>query len=125
MNITSFTRMVQTFGSDPKRWESDDIENAESFAATPMAAEITAEEAKLDKRLDLFSVPFRDNLNERLYAAIMSETGRKFMFLFIRHSTWISLLFMIGGFYLGWRGSHQHIQNEENYFRTMFDVTIY
>lgn len=125
MNLTSFKQMVQTFGANPKRWETENVEEAFGFAAMPAAASALAVEQNLDEKLDLFSVPFCDNLNQRLFSAIMNETGRKYFFFFIRQATWISLLFMIGGFYLGWHGSQQKMLNTESYFSAMFDVTIY
>ena len=122
MDFNSFQKMVQTFGACRARWETKEFEAASAWAETPRGADIIRSEQKLDERLNLFRPPVCAGLSDRLYAALLNErTQRQFLFI-LRYSTWLSLLFMIGGFCLGWYQTRQVYINTQSYFDTLFDI---
>ena len=123
MNFNSFKKMVQTFGSCRNRWETDDIDSAAAWAESGAGAGVIRAERLLDDKLDLICPSVCDNLAGRLYTAIMNEKMQRQFLLFIRYSTWFSLLFMSGGFFLGWYQTHQDYVNTQSYFDTMFDIS--
>lgn len=125
MDLTSFTKLVQTFGAAPERWNTPEHEAALQLAGTPQGADLLKQEKRLDDKLDLFQAPSCDKLCERLYASIINDKSQRLIFLFLRQATWISLLFMIGGFYFGWYQTHEDYVNTTSYFNQMFDETIY
>ena len=122
MDFNSFKKMVQTFGSCRSRWETDDIDSAAAWAESDEGAGVIRAERLLDDKLNLICPPACGNLAERLYTAVMNEKTQRQFLLFVRYSTWFSLLFMIGGFCLGWFQTHQDYVNTQSYFDTIFDI---
>lgn len=122
MDFNSFKKTVQTFGSRRDRWETDDIESARGWAETGEGAAVIRAERLLDDKLDALCPPAVRSLANRLYAAILNEKTQRQLFLFWRYSAWLSLLFMIGGFYLGWHQTHRDYVNTQSYFDALFDV---
>ena len=123
MNFNSFKKMVQTFGSCRDRWETDDIDSAAAWTESAEGAGVIRAERLLDAKLDLFCPPVCSHLADRLYATIVNEKTQRQIFLLLRYSTWLSLLFIISGFCLGWYQTHQDYVNTQSYFDTMFDIS--
>lgn len=123
MDFDSFKKMVQTFGASCARWETNDAEAAAVWAKSGVGTGIIKTEQQLDNKLDLICAPPCGLLADRLYAAVMNEKTQRQIFLFLRYSTWLSLLLMIGGFWLGWYQTQQDYVNTQSYFDTIFDVS--
>ena len=123
MNLKTFERIVQTFGASCSRWETNDLDAVSALAQSDNGKTLIRTEQLLDNKLDLLCVPTNTLLAERLYTTIVNEKTKNQILLFLRYSTWLSLLFMIGGFYLGWYQTHQDYLNTQSYFDTMFDIS--
>lgn len=121
MDFNSFKKIVQTFGSASMHWETDDA-SIYDWEKSVAGSEIIKKERCLDKKLDLVCPPSCDLLVDRLYTAIINDNTRQQFFLFLRYSKWLSLLFVISGFCLGWYQTHQDYVNTQSYFDTIFDV---
>lgn len=122
MNLKTFERIVQTFGASCSRWETNDLDAVSALAQSDNGKTLIRTEQLLDNKLDLLCVPTNTLLAERLYTTIVNEKTKNQILLFLRYSTWLSLLFMIGGFYLGWYQTHQDYLNTQSYFDTIFDI---
>ena len=119
MTFDSFAQTVQTFGASPSRWETDEIN---AWATTEEGFNLLQTEKELDDQLDLVQPPACAGLIERIQVAVMNEKAQRQILLFWKISPWISFLFMIGGFYLGWYENHLNYANTQSYFSTMFDT---
>ena len=124
MDFNSFKKTVQTFGSCRDRWETNDPASADILAKTEEGKAIVHTEKTLDDKLDTFCPPVCIDLTDRLYTVIINEKTQRQFFLFVRYSAWLSLLFMIGGFCLGWYQTQQDYINTQSYFDTIFDPTF-
>lgn len=122
MTFDDFKKMVQTFGTSCRRWETDDTGSCAIFSKSDQGIALIKTEKQLDDCLDLICPPICNGLADRLYSAIINEKTRHQIILFWRYSTFLSLLLMIGGFYLGWYQTHQDYMNTQSYFDTIFDV---
>ena len=124
MDFNSFKKTVQTFGACRDRWETNDPETANILAISNAGTSIVHTEKMLDDKLDMFCPPDCHDLADRLYTAVINETAQKQFLLFVRYSAWFSLLFMIGGFYLGWYQTQQDFVDTQSYFDTLFAPTF-
>ncbi len=122
MTFDKFKQMIQTFGASSCRWETDDIASCRIFSKSNQGIKLLESEKRLDEQLDILVPPICVGLADRLYAAVVNERVRHQILLFWRCSTFLSLLLMIGGFYLGWYQTHQDYMNTQSYFDTLFDI---
>lgn len=121
MDTKLFAQTVQTFGASPSRWETDQKDALADWGKTD-GAEMMQEEMELDKALDLVVPPDCTGLSDRIQKIIAAETMQRQIVLFWKISPWVSFLFMVCGFSLGW---YQHYLNHlsvQNYFNTLFDT---
>ena len=125
MDFDSFAQMIQTFGASASRWETDQAEEAVKWAKTREGAALLRKEKALDNKLDTVQPPFYPDLINRIQSVVMNEKAQRQIVLFWRISPWISFLFLIVGFYMGWHQNHQDFVNTQNYFTTMFDDLYY
>ena len=121
MDFDSFSKTVQTFGADPARWETDQTDAMNVWAATDGATVLKTEKA-LDDLLNLVQPPDCQGLAGRIQALVFNEALRGQILIFRRIAPWISLCCLIGGFCLGWYQNHLNDINTQSYFETMFDT---
>ena len=120
-DTTEFAQTLQTFGSSPARWETDQAEQIKKWTETPDGTDVLNREKELDCLLDSIQPPVCTELIDRIQAAVMQDCVRRQVLLFWRISPWISFLCVLCGFYLGWYQSHQDYINMQSYFSSMFD----
>ncbi|MBR1777583.1 MAG: hypothetical protein IJ752_03230 [Alphaproteobacteria bacterium] len=125
MDFDSFAQMIQTFGASAARWETDQPEATAQWAKTRKGAKLLQAEKILDTELDSLQPPLCTGLIERIQSVVMNEKTQRQIVLFWRISPWVSFLFMIGGFYMGWYQNHQDFINTQSYFTTMFEDLNY
>ncbi len=125
MDFDRFKTIIQTFGASPCRWETTDLESAVDWIDCEQGKTFIQEQKKIDGYLDLLQPPACPFLSEKIYNAVMNEMTQRQIFLFLRYSTLLSFLFMIGGFCLGWYQTQQDYINTQSYFTTLFnDITF-
>ncbi len=105
MTSDSFSKTVQTFGADPARWETDQKDALNVWAATDGAAILKAEKA-LDDLLDTVQPPPCSGLAERIYAVVLNDALRGQLLIFRRFVPWVSVACAVFGFCLGWYQNH-------------------
>ena len=120
MDFDSFAKTIQTFGSNPDRWETDQSQ-INAWAKTD-GSDVLKTEKALDDLLNLVQPPVCAGLTERIQSFVINEALRGQLLIFKRFAPWISLCCLIGGFYLGWYQNHLNNVNTQSYFETMFDT---
>lgn len=121
MTFDSFAKTVQTFGSDPDRWETEQRDDIVKWTQTDEGRSVLRQEKELDEQLNLLQPPPCSGLIDKIQSAIIQDKAKSQILLFWRISPWISVLCILCGFYLGWHQSQQNYINMQSYFSTMFD----
>ena len=121
MDTKLFEQTLQTFGASPSHWETEQKDELVAWGKTD-GAEIMRQEKDLDDCLNLLVPPVCDNLTEKIQALVINEKIQRQIVLFWKISPWISFLFMVCGFSLGWYQHHLDYINTQSYFNTMFDT---
>ena len=120
MNTDSFAQMIQTFGANPERWETDRPDLVRSWAETD-GAEVLRAQKELDMRLDTVQPPVYPDLIGKIKSVIIRENAQRQLLLFWRVSPWISVACAVFGFCLGWYQNYSDYANTQSYFDTMFN----
>lgn len=86
---------------------------------------MTLTDTELNSMLDQWVVPEHDGLNDRIFARAMREKAPRVWVMFLRHCTWLSIAFMVGGFCFGKYASAADYQHAADYFDTLFTYGVF